>query len=358
MELMTYKCPNCGGAITFESEKQEFKCESCDSVFTKEQLAEYDEILRNSGQPEDTKPVEEFGWEDKEGGETLDNVNTYICQFCGAEIVTDLTTAASECPYCNNPIIIAPQLTGGLRPDVIIPFKIQKEQAEEALRQFYKGKLFLPKEFKDANRIKEIKGVYVPFWLFDCTVGANITYDATRVKHWRDSNYEYTKTDRYRVWRSGQLSFEKIPADGSSKMDDAYMDAIEPFNYADIVDFDAAYLSGYMADRYDVTIEQNAPRINGRIENTTVDTFRQTVTGYTTVSVNSKNIGVRDGRAKYALMPVWMLSTKYKDKMYTFAMNGQTGKLVGSLPVDKKKYWGCLLGIAAGLIAIGQFFVF
>ncbi len=358
MELMTYKCPNCGGAITFESGNQDFKCEYCDSVFTKEQLAEYDEILKNSGQPADTQTVDEFGWKDEENEAKLENVNAYICNHCGAEIITDATTSASECPYCNSPIIIAPQLTGGLRPDVVIPFKIQKEQAEKALQDFYKGKLFLPKEFKKGNRIKEIKGVYIPFWLFDCSVGANLTYNATRVTHWQDSSYEYTKTDRYKIWRSGSLSFEKIPADASSKMDDAYMDAIEPYNYADLVDFDAAYLSGYMADRYDVTVEQNTPRINSRIEATTVDTFRQSISGYTTVTPDTKNIGVSNGKAKYALLPVWMLSTKYKDKMYTFAMNGQTGKLVGSLPVDKKKYWGCLLGIAAGLIALGQLFVF
>ncbi len=358
MELMTYKCPNCSGAITFESEKQEFKCEYCDSIFTKEQLAEYNEILKNSGQPEDTQTVEEYSWKDDKSEATLENINAYICNYCGAEIVTDTTTSASECPYCNSPVIIAPQLTGGLRPDVIIPFKIPKDQAEKALQDFYKGKLFLPKEFKEGNRIKEIKGVYIPFWLFDCTVGANITYNATRVKHWSDSNYEYTKTDRYKIWRSGQLSFEKIPADGSSKMDDAYMDAIEPFNYAELVDFDAAYLSGYMADRYDVTIEQNTPRVNNRIEATTVDTFRQTVNGYTAVTPDTKKIGISNGKAKYALLPVWMLSTKYKDKMYTFAMNGQTGKLVGSLPVDKKKYWSCLLGIAAGIIALGQLFIF
>ena len=158
--------------------------------------------------------------------------------------------------------------------------------------------------------------------------------------------------------RSGSLAFEKIPVDGSSKMDDAYMDAIEPFNYAELIDFDAAYLSGYMADRYDVTLEQNTPRINSRIEATTLDTFRQTVSGYTGVTPDSKNIGIYNGKAKYALLPVWILNTKYQDKTYTFAMNGQTGKLVGSLPVDKKKYWGYMAGIAAGLFAISQLFVF
>ena len=162
MDLMTYKCPNCGGAIVFESEGQQFKCESCDSVFTQEQLSDYDEILRNSAQPENTDTVEEHQWREEDNSQTLDNVNTYVCKYCGAEIVTDETTAASECPYCNNPIIIAPQLTGGYRPDAVIPFKIQKEQAIEALKAFYKGKPFLPKEFRDENKIREIKGVYIP----------------------------------------------------------------------------------------------------------------------------------------------------------------------------------------------------
>ena len=357
MELMTYKCPNCGGAIVFESEKQEFKCESCDSVFTKEQLSDYDEILRNSTQPENTHTVEEHQWREAEAEQTLDNVNTYVCKYCGAEIVTDETTAASECPYCNNPIIIAPQLSGGYRPDIVIPFKIQKEQAIEELKAFYKGKPFLPKEFKDENKIKEIKGVYIPFWLFDCNVGANISYNATRVRVWRDSKYEYTKTDRYRILRKGSMAFDKIPADGSSKMDDAYMDAIEPFDYSGLVDFDAAYLSGYLADKYDVDIVQNTPRINARIENSTVDAFRKTVSGYSSVSVADKHIGIYNGKAKYALLPVWILNTKYNNEMYTFAMNGQTGKLVGKLPTDKKKFWGCLAGIAAAIIAIGQFIV-
>ncbi len=358
MELMTYKCPNCGGAIVFESEKQEFKCESCDSVFTKEQLSEYDDILKNSGQPENTETVEQHVWRESEAEQELDNVNTYVCKYCGAEIVTDETTAATECPYCNNPIIVAPQLSGGYRPDVIIPFKIQKEQAIEALKAFYKGKPFLPKEFKDENKIKEIKGVYLPFWLFDCNVGANISYNATKVRVWRDSKYEYTKTDRYRIFRKGEISFCRIPADGSSKMDDAYMDAIEPFDYNDLIDFDAAYLSGYLADKYDVDIAQNTPRVNTRIENSTVDAFRKTVTGYNSVSLTDKNIGIYNGKAKYALLPVWILNTKYNNEMYTFAMNGQTGKLVGKLPVDKKKFWGCLAGIAAAIIAIGQFIVF
>lgn len=354
MELMTYKCPNCGAAITFDSKSQQFKCDSCDSIFEKDQLEGYNQVLNQ--QVEGT-PVQDYSWQENES-QQLEGVTAYTCKFCGAEIVADATTVATECPYCNNPIIVAPKLSGGNRPDLIIPFRLTKDDAIKALKKHYEGKFLLPKIFKDQNRIKEIKGVYIPFWLFDCQAQANVTYDATRTRSWKRGDTRYTETSFYKVWRSGSLSFEKIPVDGSSKMDDAYMDAIEPFNYSDIVDFNPAYLSGYMADRYDVDMKQSTKRATERIENSAADAFRSSVIGYDSVVADMKNVGIANGKVQYALMPVWMLNTKYKDKMYTFAVNGQTGKLVGELPVDQGKYRALVAGIAAGLAALGQIIVF
>lgn len=353
MELLTYKCPNCAAAIIFDSESQQFKCESCDSVFSQDQLDAAALANTTSGQS-----AQSYNWSDSESTDNLDDVNTYVCNFCGAQIITDSTTAASECPYCNSPIIITDQVSGGIKPDFIIPFKMQKEHAVNALKNFYKGKILLPKTFKDNNRIKEIKGVYVPFWLYDCEIGADMVYDATRVRHWSDSKANYTETSYYKVLRSGNMTFEKIPVDGLSKMDDSYMDAIEPFNYSEMVPFNQGYLSGFVADRYDVDLDQSTHRATERIENTAADVIRSTVTGYTTVNLNSKNVGVINGNAKYALFPVWLLNTKYNDKMYTFAMNGQTGKLVGELPIDKKKRNLLFCAVTAAVAAIGQILIF
>ena len=226
-----------------------------------------------------------------------------------------------------------------LKPDYVIPFKLDKKAAKEAYRKHLKGKILLPKTFQDENHIDEIKGVYVPFWLFDADVDAKMRYRAIRVRHWSDSNYDYTETQYYSVVREGTLGFDRVPVDGSTKMADDLMESIEPFDFSDAVDFQTAYLSGYLADRYDVDAEKSIERANERIKNSTEEVFEGTVRGYTSVIPESKNIKLSGGKAKYALYPVWLLNTTYENKKYTFAMNGQTGKFVGNLPVDKKKYW-------------------
>jgi hypothetical protein len=147
--------------------------------------------------------------------------------------------------------------------------------------------------------------------------------------------------------RSGSLKFQQVPVDGSEKMDDTYMDSIEPFDYKGMVAFNTAYLSGYLAEKYDVDAEAALPRANERIKETIEDEFKKTVTGYVTVSTESSAVQVSKGIVRYALFPVWMLNTKYKGEMYTFAMNGQTGKLIGKLPLDKGKARNYTFGITA-----------
>lgn len=351
--ILEYKCPNCASDIKFDSSSQKFKCESCDASFTEEELNTIHDFEQNFGDESS------FNWEKTEtnAGE-MSGMNEYICESCAAHLAVDETTAASECPYCGSPIIMKGQLAGMNTPDCVIPFKLDKKAAGEALKAFCKGKPLLPSSFVSDNKIKEMKGVYVPFWLFDCDADANIVYDATKVRHWSDSNYNYTETRHYNVYRSGNIGFADIPVDGSSKMDDAYMDGVEPYNYADMTEFNPGYLLGYMADKYDVTAEDSFPRAETRVKNSTEDAFRSTVVGYTSVVPKMSNIRAEKGKYKYALLPVWMLNSKYNGEMYTFAVNGQTGKVSGKLPIDKKKFWLYFAGIAAAIIAIGQFFVF
>ena len=237
------------------------------------------------------------------------------------------------------------QLSGALKPDYVIPFKLDKKAAKEALKKHYLGKKLIPKVFKDENHLDEIKGIYVPFWLFDTEAEANIRYKATRVNMWSDRNYQYTNTSFFSVSRGGTLGFQRVPVDGSSKMDDALMESIEPFNFADAVDFQTAYLAGYFADRYDVDSEKSIERANSRIKKSTEDTFATTVQGYTTVVPEHSAVKFNGGQAKYALYPVWILNTSWNGQKYTFAMNGQTGKFVGDLPLDKGAYTRWLFGL-------------
>lgn len=347
--LQEYKCPCCGGAIEFDSNIQKMKCPYCDTEFDVETLKNYDESLKN-----DT--ADDMKWEISGGAEwqsgEADGLKSYVCKSCGGEIVGDENTAATSCPFCGNPVVMMGQLSGTLKPDIIIPFKLDKKAAKEGLQKHLTGKRLLPKVFKDQNHIDEIKGVYVPFWLFDSDVDANVRYRATSVRMWSDEDYDYTETSYYDVRRAGSVGFENVPVDGSSKMPDDLMESVEPFNIGEAVDFQTAYLAGYLADKYDVTAEQSIDRANERIKYSTEEVFASTVTGYDSVTPESSSINLSNGKAKYALYPVWLLNTTWKGEKYTFAMNGQTGKFVGNLPVDKSAAAKWFAGITVGASAV------
>ena len=341
--LQEYKCPCCGGAIAFDSGIQKMKCPYCDTEFDMETLASYDDGLNGK--------QDNMNWETSAGGEwqegETDGLRSYVCKSCGGEIVGDENTAATACPFCGNPVVMMGQLSGELKPDFVIPFKLDKKAAKAGLQKHLTGKRLLPKIFKDQNHIDEIKGVYVPFWLFDTEADAQVRYRATKVRTWSDSDYDYTETSHFLVRRGGSIAFENVPVDGSSKMADDLMESIEPYNFADAEDFQMAYLAGYFADKYDVTAEQSVERANERVKRSTEEAFASTVQGYATVTTESSNIELHGGKAKYALYPVWLLNTTWNGNKYTFAMNGQTGKFVGDLPVDKAAARKWTLGLTA-----------
>ena len=328
-----YKCLCCGSPLIWSAEAQTWKCTSCDNLYSLETL----QAAQQSEQAAATQS-DYINWSEYNVSETINDMVSYTCPSCGAEIVVDGTVAASRCPYCDNVAIMQPQVTGMIKPDYIIPFKLTKDDAKKALLKFYEGKKLLPDRFSEANHMDEITGIYVPFWLFDCETSADLTFDATQVTKWRDSMYDNTKIDHYLLQRSGTLRFERVPVDGSVRMDDAYMDAIEPFDYSGLVPFNQAYLSGYVANKPDVDVRNSLPRANERVINSTVAAFQRTVSGYATITPKSRSVQAHEGTIKYAMFPVWLLTTRYMDQIYTFAMNGQTGKLVGSLPVDEGKY--------------------
>ena len=357
--LQDYKCPCCGGAINFDSTVQKMKCPYCDSEFEIEALKALDAQLRNEGQDNMSwEPVSAGQW----GAEEAGSLRSYVCKSCGGEIIGNAQTGATSCPFCGNPVVMMDQFSGSLRPDLVIPFKLDKKAAKAKYFDYIKNKKLLPRVFKDQNHIDEIKGVYVPFWLFDANVAADIRYKATRTRSWSDRNYNYTETSYFSVNRSGYIAFDHVPVDGSTKMADDLMESIEPFDFRDAVDFQTAYLAGYLADKYDVTSEQSIPRANERVKKSTELAFAETVQGYNSVTPEASSVNVANGRSQYALYPVWLLNTTWNGQKYTFAMNGQTGKFVGDLPMDKgayRKWWfiysGAATAVAAGIAAIWYF---
>lgn len=342
--LQEYKCPCCGGAIEFDSSLQKMKCPYCDTEFDMETLASYDAGLKDE--------QDSMEWETSAGGEwqegEANGLRSYICRSCGGEIVGDANTAATSCPFCGNPVVMMGQFSGALRPDFVIPFKLDKNAAKAGLQKHLTGKRLLPKIFKDQNHIDEIKGMYVPFWLFDTDADARVRYRTTKLRCWNDSEYNYTETSHFLVHRGGSVGFEHVPVDGSSRMADDLMESIEPYDFSDAVGFQTAYLAGYFADKYDVGADESIERANERVKKSAEEAFASTVEGYDTVTAESSSVQLHGGKAKYALYPVWILNTTWKGQKYTFAMNGQTGKFVGDLPVDKAaaRRWKLILTAA------------
>lgn len=355
-QINNYQCPACTGPLHFEGKTGKLECEYCGSAY---EVAEIEKMYAE----QEAKAKEEYakaaasgeGWNDSNmsgWGEDASGMKAYSCPSCGAELICDSTTAASSCPYCGNPTVVPGQFDESIKPDLIIPFKLDKEAAKQGLLNHYKGKKLLPKSFISGNRVEEITGVYVPFWLFDGHAQASVSYEATKERRERHGDDEIIHTEHYNVSRAGEVSFEKVPVDASSKMPSDHMDSIEPYDYKELKAFSTAYLPGFMADKYDISVEDSAGRADLRFENTILDDLSSTVSGYSSVSMTNKKVKLTRGEVKYALFPVWMLSTKWNGEIYTFAMNGQTGKMVGDLPVDKGKLFGYFAAIFIPLAAI------
>ena len=338
------KCPCCGGAVEFNVDSQRLKCPYCDTEFDIATVQQADEFASNQ--------VEQINWNSQssqwESGET-DGINVYLCNSCGGEIVADETTGATSCPYCGNQVVMKGQFSGALKPDLVIPFKLDKKAAKEALKKHFSDKKFVPKGFLTENKLDEIKGVYVPHWLFSCDAVVDTAYKGEKIRRWSDSKNNYVQVSGYDIYRSGVIGFDNVPVDGSTKMPDDLMESIEPFNISDAVPFNTAYLAGYLADKYDVDSDNSITRANERIKQSAIESFQQTVQGYVNVSPIGANMNVENGSCKYALYPVWILNVKWNDKIYTYAMNGQTGKFVGDIPTETKK--ASLIGIIGGAVA-------
>ena len=366
-QITNYKCPACTGPLHYEGASGRLECEYCGSSFGVTEIEDlYAEKIEEAEAAaavlQAEEPEEEYDMPDGSGswesnansdwGEEAANMKAYNCPSCGAELICDINTAATSCPYCGNPTIIPGNFSGALKPDYIIPFKLDKMAAINALAKYYKGKKFLPKAFADTNHLDDITGVYVPFWLYDGEAYADMYFRATRVHTHTTRRERITTTDHFRLRRAGSLKFEKIPVDASKKMPDTHMDAIEPYDYSELRPFSTAYMPGFLADKFDMSADECAERADQRAENSTVSVISSTTGGFTTVLPESRNVRLKRGEVKYALLPVWMLSTRWKGQSFLFAMNGQTGKLIGDLPVDKGRYWAWFAGIAAPIAAV------
>lgn len=324
--VIQYKCPKCGAPIKFSPNSQSITCDYCSNTF------DLSEIKTDDEQEE----TESFDWGDYKknlSNEKLSDTLVYSCTSCGASIETDSTTMATVCPYCNNNVVLNKNAAAGLKPNLIIPFKIKKEEAHNILKNFYNKKKLLPKDFFTKSRIGEIKGVYVPFWLFDSELKGSVVFHGEKKRTYTSGSNSYEETKVFKLTRAGRMKFKKIPVDASVKMDNALMDSLEPFDYSQITEFNKKYLAGYLADRFDSDPDTELPRAEKRMLNKAIKLFQESTHGYVNVRAKEKNLQIENPNVTYAMLPVYILDCEFESKTYRYVINGQTGKIVGDLPI-------------------------
>ena len=347
MDTTILRCPGCGANLIFNADAQNWVCESCGRVSTQKDIYN---ITKDSD------------LDNKTHGQDIDRqpeLNLFRCQSCGAEMVTDENTTATFCVYCGNAGIMKSRLEGKYRPDLIIPFNMSRQDAIDEYNKLRAGRYLAPDEFGDPQHIEKLSGVYVPFWLYDGSLQAHVSGTRTESTSWTSGNYTYTTRNTYHMERAGNMSFQKVPADGSKKFDDTLMDCLEPFNFSELQPFNYSYLSGFLAEKYDVTDEENQERAKRRMAKAFMNEIYKTIHG-TLINIEEDKTAVFHN-AKYALLPVWMLNTIINGKTYTYAMNGQTGRIIGNIPISYVKvlrYFAIRFLIAmAALCALAYMFV-
>ncbi len=350
--VYSYKCPGCGSVLKFSALSQTLTCQHCGREVTIEQ---------------ETGELQDFDWGDykasfMQSSEQLEGLKVYQCKSCGATLQTDETTAAMTCPYCSSEVVITDRLDEGLKPNVIIPFKIDRKGLEKAVRNHIKGKHFLPYRFIDRLELSKVTGVYVHYWLYHATMSGSLRVNADEVTHSSDSEYSYTHTSTYEFNTEGSMHFENVSVDASKKMENDLMDSVGNYDFSELVPFNTAYLSGYLAERFDEDPDTCLKRAERRMLNTAMDVLSANTAGsYTNRRVVGHEMYLTDTGVRYGMLPVYLLNLKYENKKYRFAVNGQTGKIIGEVPVSKKRkkltYTG-IFALAGVLAYLVQFLLF
>lgn len=399
MAAIIFKCPNCGGELMFDPATQSYRCEYCNSGFSQEELermqpirgeeafehsqaeadgaqTEYNGEFCGEKQPggayqeeeeqnsEEQNPGEQNVEEQNPEKQNAEEQNTgqqntaergsavvYTCPSCGAQIVTDETTAAAFCYYCHNPVVLSGQLSGEYLPDRIIPFSIDKEAARQQFLEYIGHKKFVPRAFFDQGQLEKLSGIYYPYWMYGCSIQGSIGGEATRVRVWRAGDEEYTETSIYHVERDGQVKLENMTKKALKDSDRALVEGVLPFRMRETKKFSLGYLSGFFAQRRDVEKQSLEEELWQDARQYSKNILRDTIEGYSTVNLRENQMEIREEKWQYLLLPVWVLTYAGKNgQRYYYAMNGQTGNICGKLPVDYRK-----LGIFSGMIGMVMF---
>ena len=351
---VTYQCPACSAPLAFDPAKQKFCCEYCLSEYTEAELAESESAraAEDAASEAAERAAEQSEIPDEEYSAAL---GEYSCSSCGATVLCDDSTAATECPYCHNPVILGGRLAGQMRPHKLIPFRLDRAAAKESFRAFIRKKWFAPRYFTSDAELDHVAGMYYPFWCTDADTSASMNARATRIRSWRMGEYRYTETSRFHIVRRGEIHFEDIVTPAITEEDKEMLDGILPYPSEAMQEFSMPYLSGFIAKKRDIEKEEVREAVKARMSSYARTLLTGTIGGYTTVTPSTPRLLTKQIHWDYTLMPIWILNYTYRGRSYPFAMNGYTGKLFGRVPLSPRRlaiFSSAVAVLAGGLAAL------
>lgn len=334
------KCPDCGGTIAYEPGADSLTCPYCGSTHP---IAVED--IRIEGAEELDFAAAERAENRNWGFET----RTVSCASCGAEAIYDALQLSDTCPYCGaNHLVEERKET--MAPGGVIPFEIPKKQAGEKFLGWIGRKWFCPKEAKQSATPEKFQGVYLPYWTFDAQTYSKYTarYGHHRTEKDREGNQRVV-TDWHRTSGDYRREVDDHLVCATSRQSVAMLKDVEPFSLKANKKYQPEYLAGFISERYSVGLQAGwgtaqgeiARMLDGEIE----DKIRQEQRADVVDSLNRRT-AFSAIKYKYLLLPVWMSSFRYRDKVYNFLVNGQTGKVGGKYPLSPWRVGiACVLGL-------------
>ena len=340
--MQKFECKNCGAELKWSPTAGALECEYCGEQY---QPSDFEDATTNADNADVSQHIVDKTYATTS---TTEDEIIYKCDECGAEIVALQTTMATECPYCGRPISLTHAHKGNFRPELVLPFKITKETAINKVKQFISRAYFAPKEFKQAKISEQLKGLFVPFYLHNFHVALDETYECDDQSHSRRGDDRITTHKIYNVRVQSDTQFDKVPVDGSTVIDDKIMNVLEPFNFDNLQDYNPAYMAGYYADQPDETVESTRERAFSRGTTVMREQVHELLKKYASRERKQNNIKISDHSAQYAMLPIWRLNVSYKNEVYQFDVNGQTGEVSGKVPLSIPKV--AIVSGAAGLV--------
>lgn len=330
-----YQCPNCGSGLKYDIEQGKLVCNHCQSYFNPYEIEK-----------------ESDGYEDE-----YFEATHFVCPQCGGEILSTDNAAAGFCSYCGASTVLTSRISKELKPNRIIPFKITKDQCHTIFKKRIKKARFAPKAFKDADSIQGFRGIYMPYWLYKTKHSDKVNLKGE--KEYRKGDYKYT--DHFDVSASVEAEYNGFYYDASSTFYDDISESLNPFDFNDSMEFTPSFYSGFYADIPDVPSEVHEySAIDESVKASfsslrAVPELKDISFGSVIGDSNSefgKQLNTQCDKPQGVMLPVWFMSYRAGDRVAYATINGQNGKIVTDIPVDKKKYiaGSCILALPVFLL--------